>query len=171
MNPKGNKPIYLTEEERKAAAVRNTLNSRARHREKFNAYRKEWTAANKDKVREYNQKQYYKNHSQTLEWHRDYRDILKDEIVKEYGGKCQCCGESESDFLTIDHVFGYKNRPDLYKHARNGGTRLYLWLRKNNYPKEGFALSCFNCNMGREKSADKICPHERFDGMRLVSAC
>jgi hypothetical protein len=170
-NPNGNKPLYLTDEERRKATVRNTLNSRARHREKFNAYKAKWTKANPEKVREYNQKQYYKNHEKTLEYHKEYRDLLKEEIVAAYGSKCTCCGERESDFLTVDHVYGRNNRPDIYTHPKKGGTPFYLWLKKNHFPQEGFALLCFNCNLGRDKAVDKICPHMRFDEMRLVSAC
>ena len=170
-NPNGRNPLYENEAERKAAAVRNTLKSRAKHRDKFNEYKAKWESENPEKRRAYNQKHYYKNHAKTLAWHKDYRETLKAEIVAEYGGECKCCGEKEIDFLTIDHVYGYKNRPDLYDHPRKCGTAFYLWLRKKNYPKEGFALLCFNCNLGRAKSKDGECPHERVEGIRLVSAC
>jgi hypothetical protein len=33
-----------------------------------------------------------------------YRD-LKEEVIEEYGGCCNCCGEPNLAFLTIDHIF------------------------------------------------------------------
>jgi ssDNA-binding Zn-finger/Zn-ribbon topoisomerase 1 len=32
--------------------------------------------------------------------------IFKSAVMKEYGGKCICCGESNIVFLTIDHIDG-----------------------------------------------------------------
>lgn len=85
---------------------------------------------------------------------KDTRDKLKNEIINHYGSRCCCCGESNKLFLTIDHINndGAKQRE---KHG-NGG-RFYLWIKKNDYPKD-LQILCFNCNCGRQLN-DGICPH------------
>ena len=153
---------YGTEAERKAARVQDTLRHRDEHRDKVNEYRRKYASEHPEKIREYNQKHYYKNQTLHLEYHADYRKNLKEEMLSAYGGRCKCCGESTPEFLTVDHIYGYKNRPDLYAHSRRGGAALYMWLRKNNWPKDGFELLCFNCNLGRAKQSDGICPHQKM---------
>jgi len=80
---------------------------------------------------------------------------LKKEILENYGGKCECCGEAESTFLTIDHVDGSGN-----EHRKQGitGYKLYKWLIKNNCPKENFRILCYNCNCSRGQYGK--CAHE-----------
>lgn len=69
-----------------------------------------------------------------------------------YGGKCVCCGESELQFLTIDHMYGGGS-----KHRRQiKGKSIYRWLRQNNYPR-GFRTFCYNCNGAT--SYGRTCPH------------
>jgi len=81
---------------------------------------------------------------------------VKANLINAYGGKCLCCGESESAFLTLDHKHG-----DGSKHRKQGlrGWRLYQWLAKQGYPKKGYRLLCFNCNCARGQFGK--CPHKR----------
>lgn len=69
---------------------------------------------------------------------------------------CECCGESQILFLSLDHKNndGNKHRKTL----RAGGTTLYAWLKKNNYPAI-FQVLCHNCNMGKAQNAG-VCPHK-----------
>jgi len=70
-------------------------------------------------------------------------------------GKCQCCGESTIEFLTIDHITQRK----LLNHLRGfSGRKLYDWLIQNNFP-DGFQVLCFNCNFAKWKMGR--CPHQR----------
>jgi len=88
----------------------------------------------------------------------EYRDKQKRDAFNAYGGaKCSCCGESELDFLAIDHINGggTKHRKEL----KGGGTQVYVWLKKNNYP-EDFRVLCHNCNWGMYKN-NGICPHQQ----------
>src|SRR5262245_4976935 len=82
---------------------------------------------------------------------RSYTARLREEALAAYGGRCACCGETESLFLCIDHVRGNGNvhRRDLGggKRARSG-RKFYKWLKDRDYP-EGFQLLCYNCNNGR----------------------
>ena len=73
--------------------------------------------------------------------------------------KCGCCGESEIDFLTLDHTDndGAKHRGSL---GCGSGFRFYGYLKNNNYPqKPRLTILCFNCNMA--KAHHGICPHKR----------
>lgn len=82
---------------------------------------------------------------------------LKDEIFSVYGKRCACCGEDHLEFLTIDHVRG-----DGAAHRRLIGqsTRhIYLWLKKNKFPRRGFRTLCMNCNFSR--GVHGYCPHEK----------
>ncbi len=76
---------------------------------------------------------------------------LKQQVLDNYGGVCQCCGEFRFEFLTIDHPHGGGNR-----HRKEIGTHFYRWLKKNNYPS-GFRILCMNCNFSFGKYG--YCPH------------
>jgi len=72
-----------------------------------------------------------------------------------YGGKCECCGDSNPMFLTLDH------RDDDGAKMRAAGeyaTTLYRKLKRLGFPKT-FRLLCFNCNCGRYRNGG-CCPHE-----------
>lgn len=86
---------------------------------------------------------------------RDYHEI-KSNVIKNYGGSCACCGESNIGFLTIEH-----SRNDGAKHrAKVGGGRgTYLDLSKRGYPSnEGILVFCMNCNWASR--GGRICPHK-----------
>jgi len=82
---------------------------------------------------------------------------LKNAAIDNYGVVCQCCGESERAFLTIDHI-----NNDGAEHRRNtnvgGGHNLYQWLKNNDYP-EGFQVLCMNCNFSKHTNGG-ICIHQ-----------
>lgn len=78
----------------------------------------------------------------------------RDEALRAYSvgePKCACCGETTYQFLSIDHIEGGGN-----EHRRAVG-KLYLWLRRNNFP-EGFQVLCYNCNFAKGHYGS--CPHE-----------
>lgn len=79
---------------------------------------------------------------------------LKRSALDAYGGPtCACCGESEIEFLTIDHVNGGGN-----KHRREVRYSMYEWLKKKGYPP-GFRVLCMNCNWVTRYGQE--CPHQR----------
>lgn len=100
-----------------------------------------------------------------LLWWRERAKRVRLEVIKRYGGKCACCGESTIEFLSIDHVRGggRKHRRELGA-TNYGGTRYYMWIIKNNFP-DGLRVLCYNCDMARGFSG--YCPHE---GERLASS-
>ena len=71
-----------------------------------------------------------------------------------YGGKCACCGETQLEFLTIDH----KNN-DGNKHRKEiKNANIYAWAIRNNYPPV-LQILCHNCHGA--KSFYGECPHNR----------
>jgi len=95
---------------------------------------------------------------------REYWQALRREVMGAYGGSvCACCGETEEQFLTIDHVFndGAKHRRQIgYKDGNGKGSSsaTLRWLKTHNYPS-GFQVLCMNCNLGKQRNGG-ICPHK-----------
>ena len=83
---------------------------------------------------------------------------IRDEAFAAYGGyECACCGETERAFLTLDHI----NNDGIEQRAKHGlGKNLFRWLRDNGFPP-GLQVLCYNCNCGRARFDDKVCPHQR----------
>jgi hypothetical protein len=90
--------------------------------------------------------------AKACEWHRR----LKAAAIEFYGKVCVCCGESNYEFLCIDHINGGGN-----KHRKQLGCsrNFFSWLRKNGYP-EGFRTLCHNCN--QSFGYNGYCPHQRM---------
>jgi hypothetical protein len=82
---------------------------------------------------------------------------LRDRVYQAYGGsRCNCCGESNPGFLTIDHV---NNDGAKFRKKHGTGVQLYKWVILNNFPPI-FQILCMNCNWGKRR-APYICPHKR----------
>lgn len=86
---------------------------------------------------------------------------LKDSMIRAYGGKCQCCGETIREFLTIDHMTRESRRShhSMMSGRKKCGNALYFYLKKHGFPKRGVRLLCMNCNLAT--SWNRICPHKR----------
>jgi predicted restriction endonuclease len=82
-------------------------------------------------------------------------------VIAAYGGKCACCGETEYDFLEVDHIAN-DGAADRAKHGagRKGkaGSNWYAWVVKNDFPS-GLQILCANCHLAKTKGI--ICPHKR----------
>lgn len=92
---------------------------------------------------------------------KSYTLKLKVETFNAYGGcVCNCCGETELKFLSLDHVFndGYKDNNKVT--GRCGGTSTYVMLKKKGYPdSDRFQVLCMNCNFGKKLNKG-VCPHK-----------
>jgi hypothetical protein len=142
--------------------------------ENHKAYCHEYYLKNRDSEKTRSMK-YYKDHRiQQLQrmkiWHEKNKEQInlkmairrqqyKFLVLSHYGGnppKCECCEEKNIKFLTIDHIKnnGYEHR----KLIGEGSLAMYLWIIRNNFPKE-FRVLCFNCNLGRGINKG-ICPHK-----------
>lgn len=106
------------------------------------SYTKAWRRKprNKSKIRLYNARRVLK-----------YKTL----VINAYGGKCSCCGEWRFEFLSIDHT---GNNGASHRREIGNGTNMYVWLKKAGFPKKGFRLLCFNCNLSRGHYGR--CPHE-----------
>jgi hypothetical protein len=85
------------------------------------------------------------------------RDKVRDTVYKAYGGYiCECCGETERAFLSIDHVNndGAEHRRT---HRLQTGEQMHRWLIRNGFP-DGFQVLCMNCNWGKRNN-NGACPH------------
>lgn len=82
--------------------------------------------------------------------------ILKTEVIQAYGGKCECCGETRLEFLTIDHINGRKNEKTQRKLY---GRALYYHLREVGWPKNNIRILCWNCNCSL--GLHGYCPHQQ----------
>lgn len=79
-----------------------------------------------------------------------YRVRTKLRVLSQYGGvppRCACCGESEVNFLTLDHTNGdgakeRRSNPDMAK----CGIYAYLSVIRRGFP-DGYRVLCWNCNL------------------------
>ena len=80
---------------------------------------------------------------------------VREEVYNHYcNGKieCQCCGESEIDMLTLDHINNDGAQHRKFNPAT--GKNLVGYVMKNNYP-EGYQVLCMNCNFSKSKPRNK----------------
>jgi len=106
------------------------------------------------------------HHSTTRNWYKlnptwqiERRANLRAETLDAYGNRCNCCGESTPEFLSVDHI-----NNDGAAHRReaklSGGSRFYEWLKKHGFPKDRFQLLCYNCNFAKGRYGE--CPHVKI---------
>ena len=122
-------------------------------------YKKRWRDTHRKERAEY-QNQWVKDNPK--KWNavmKRYRDKLKAEVMAEYGGKCEICGETDIDKLSIDHSWnnGQQHRRQLFgTSSTSSGWRFYQWLRTNGYPKNlGLRVLCMSCNAKATKGIRK----------------
>ena len=122
-----------------------------RHREKAKRYNKRYT------TRYYNKERNRQDHLK-----------LKLLVLSKYGTVCQCCGEDQYQFLSIDHIDGNgaEHRRQIFGNPRGGGG-WYRWLRRNGFPP-GYRVLCLNCNFAY--GFYKVCPHKIPRAQAEVSA-
>lgn len=111
-------------------------------------YNRNWRKVNPESGRK-SGKKYRLSHKELLKKINDeYRMKLKSDVIRIYSSnknECFCCHEKDIRFLVIDHVNGRKSEGHDKKMT---GYKLYLWLKKNNYPK-GYQVLCQNCNFSK----------------------
>lgn len=129
-------------------------------------------------------KEYSLKHRQTrLErakrWNASHKDIianrqreknakLREEMLTAYGKVCRCCGETTTEFLSIDHI--ERNGQDHRKELGGRATSTYSFLvalRRLGWPTEGIQILCMNCNFATRYG--KLCPHKAVDVSRKAA--
>jgi len=139
----------------------------AQAQEQMRAARREY-----NRLRRLNDPEFLARERQRIQqWQRDHPENTRDrnrrsrlklrrETLEAYGGVCQCCGEDDERFLTLDHVNndGATEREQLG--IKRGGDTIALFrrLRTAGWP-EGYQVLCWNCNCGRHLNGG-VCPHQ-----------
>jgi len=97
----------------------------------------------KENKKQYDEDRRIKNSEKILKQQRERALVIKKEAVEKYGGKCACCGETELNFLAIDHKNGggtkQRRENNLY------GNKMYRFLLKQEISPE-YRVLCHNCN-------------------------
>ena len=81
------------------------------------------------------------------------RDLHKQAIAA-LGGKCVCCGETDTVFLAGDHILGggSKHRKEVSK------RKIWRQIATDPEVRKLFQCLCHNCNFA--KHVIGYCPHE-----------
>jgi len=169
--------------------VNNTNKARSSHnkyvaqnKELITEYKHEWYTNNKNEILK-NRKEYYRKnynsikeymHGYFIEKYSDvdekikmldackaYRHKLKSSVIMKLGGRCNCCGESEQEFLTVDHIHenGGVHRRQLRSLGKSG-MAVYRIVRDAENTSD-YQLLCWNCNISKHYGGG-ICRHKRI---------
>lgn len=109
---------------------------------------------NRDRLLQKEKERKLARHDEFNEAKRTHRKSLREKVIAQYGGRCECCGENRFEFLAIDHIEGGGK---AHIKSIKGPHNFVYWLIKNNYPS-GFRILCHNCNMAY--GIYKRCPHK-----------
>jgi hypothetical protein len=82
------------------------------------------------------------------------RAKLKMDMLESLSRVCNCCGEDNPYFLTLDHIKndGAKHREKLNE------QQIYREARREGWPKKKYQVLCMNCNFA--KGHFEECPHK-----------
>lgn len=87
-------------------------------------------------------------------------DKVKQTYLDFYGNKCQCCGETNPKYLTMEHL-----RISRKEHISRIGYRasnitMMTDAIKTDSERQLFGLLCFNCNCNDSYKKGLACPHK-----------
>jgi hypothetical protein len=68
----------------------------------------------------------------------------KREVFSKYGNACRCCGETQFEFLTLDHIYD-----DGKQHREQVSGCMYTWAANNDFPGM-LQILCMGCNLAKE---------------------
>lgn len=95
---------------------------------------------------------------------KKHRKNVREQILKFYGNFCECCGESDPMFLTLDHI---NNDGTIQRAKFTAEHAYYAWIvreaKKGNIQNDLRTL-CYNCNLGRFRNGG-VCPHKQSKEM------
>ena len=140
-------------------------------RTRWLVYSKAYREANKDRLAAARSVRYKKTRStpegvERLKARANLSNaVLREKIFESYGRMCACCGETDTAFLTLDHVNGggqehHRLRKDGTRLPhRATGIRVYRAVQREGFPKDKYRLLCMNCNWATRFG--KKCPHQQ----------
>ncbi len=157
------KKYYL---DNKESIMANKLAYYADNADRILQQKTEYWRNNKISIKKRADKWRKKNKSLLRDSTKQYRDAITRSIVFLLGGKCAMCGESEIEFLTIDHINNDGNS------ERSMGA--VGWKRRildGSADASRYRVLCHNCNLGRYRldpvhhfknrphvGKDRLCP-------------
>jgi hypothetical protein len=86
----------------------------------------------------------YKRKGREKEYHHEWQQKLRKDVVEFLGGKCARCGFSDIRALQIDHKDG-KGRQEWLQYKKSSWKRARLILL-GKLSKEKYQILCANCN-------------------------
>jgi hypothetical protein len=90
---------------------------------------------------------YLLNKNRILEKRRARFQELRLQFIKEAGGKCVLCGESDPHVLEFDHIHN-----DGAEFRKSKGVKDFVaYLRKEGLDRNRIQLLCKNCNWRKER--------------------
>ncbi len=95
--------------------------------------------------------------------HRKRQLLLFIKMLNAYGTMCACCGESEPDFLTLDHK---NNNGAKDRRANSQSYGVYMRLNKRGWPKEDHQVLCMNCNWAKRRTG--FCSHKQKNMRKYI---
>jgi hypothetical protein len=116
--------------------------------ERKRAYARDRYKANPEPAKALTRQWCLDNPERNREIHRLYavkwRAALKERLLDGYGHRCSCCGLTESEWLTLEHVHrdGSAHRKKL-----GGQIAVYRELERLGWPTSGYCLLCWNCQL------------------------
>lgn len=122
------------------------------------ASRQLWLHEHKGSLRDWNRQWRSENRAKLTIDKRDYWNKIRAEVLDAYGNKCQCCGESDVRFLTLDHVNGRTTTGKSSTGKKITGKKSMAEAKRLGFPRDKFQILCFNCNCA--KGIYGMCPHQ-----------
>jgi hypothetical protein len=120
-----------------------TKETSERRREWYRKWRKQYSKKNRKRI----------NETAVVCYRR-----RRERALTMYGGKCACCGISDYEFLTFDHIDGGGRYHRKYVMGGKGvSDNLVRWLLLKMRP--GFRVLCYNCNCAIGHYG--FCPHAK----------
>ncbi len=98
----------------------------------------------------YANKWYHEKKNNALNWVSPWKR-RKRIFIEMYGGRCECCGETEEMFLNLDHINGQN------KQNKECTSDAMCWAI-SKYQPEKYRILCSNCNQATRFG--RICPHQ-----------
>ncbi len=114
---------------------RNKRNYVLRHPEKRRESVLKYDSTHKEEAKAY----YQKNREHIRSRVKANTQKHRQAFLEMYGRKCQCCGESNENFLTLDHINGQKGQ------SKDRGITSYRKATVE-YRPDLYRTYCMNCN-------------------------
>src|SRR3990167_2477768 len=91
---------------------------------------------------------------------RVHMQVLRLQALFKLGGRCACCGESQREFLCLDHV---RDDGADQRRQHNVGRKMYRAILTCPSEASRYQVLCFNCNYGKKLG---LCPHRWGHALR-----